>query len=305
MTDGQSTSMLKAESHLDGSAAPPELPGTEQVDERRPMLIAPPAHSTATLEPEATPTWTFEHAQSVDVTEESATAIPGESPDAEARIAVDAHVASEQLEKGESTTPTWSLEAGETTNTGIRRASFGPSGKHRSPLAVVLLSILTLGVYGLVWYSRINREMGDFDPRMHVYSGRSTWAIVVPWLVGLTATVGGAADLIATRVVHLAVAIDVPILVAFGMLGGLLVVPYLILLLPFSIVATVMTLERIRMVEEHVGMTSDVQVRPARSVGRLLVPLGGFLSLLVHAQGRLNGVWDRVDGITRRSRGSR
>ena len=55
-------------------------------------------------------------------------------------------------------------------------SSLGPVGKHRSTFGVVALSIVTLGIYSLVWHNRVNREVGNFDPtRMHVSSpGRST-----------------------------------------------------------------------------------------------------------------------------------
>src|SRR5207302_2014697 len=53
----------------------------------------------------------------------------------------------------------------------------------RPPASVVALSVCTLGVYALVWHSRVNREMGDFDPRMPVRAGRSTWALAIPVLL--------------------------------------------------------------------------------------------------------------------------
>lgn len=37
--------------------------------------------------------------------------------------------------------------------------STGEKAKVRNPVAVVLLSIVTLGIYGLVWYYKINKEM--------------------------------------------------------------------------------------------------------------------------------------------------
>jgi hypothetical protein len=72
------------------------------------------------------------------------------------------------------------------------------------------------------------------------------------------------------------------------------VVPYLTLLLPISLIAVVMTLERLRCVEEHVGTTTDRQVRPVGATLLLAVPVVGGLVLLAAEQARLNAVWDAV-----------
>lgn len=178
--------------------------------------------------------------------------------------------------------------------TGIATApSFGPMGKHRSIAAVVLLSIVTFGVYGLLWYQRINVEMGDFDPRMHVRPARSTLAVVLAWLLGVLITVAGAARIIlAVLGVSLSFDPGFTVLQAYGLLGGLLAIPYIALLLPVSVLAIVMTLERVRIVEDRVGRTTDVQLRPARSVCWLLMPIIGGLILQASVQRRLNRVWD-------------
>jgi hypothetical protein len=39
----------------------------------------------------------------------------------------------------------------------------GPVGKVRSPLAVLLLSIVTLGIYGLYWYYKTFQEMKEYS----------------------------------------------------------------------------------------------------------------------------------------------
>ena len=41
----------------------------------------------------------------------------------------------------------------------IAIGSTGEVAKVRSPVAVVLLTLVTLGIYGLVWYYKINKEM--------------------------------------------------------------------------------------------------------------------------------------------------
>jgi hypothetical protein len=37
----------------------------------------------------------------------------------------------------------------------------GSTAKVRGPVAVAILTIVTLGIYGLVWYYKVNREMAD------------------------------------------------------------------------------------------------------------------------------------------------
>jgi hypothetical protein len=41
--------------------------------------------------------------------------------------------------------------------------AIGPVGKVRSPIAVILLSIITLGIYGLYWQYAIFKEMKDYS----------------------------------------------------------------------------------------------------------------------------------------------
>ena len=169
--------------------------------------------------------------------------------------------------------------------------TFGPPGRHRSVAAMVLFSVLTLGLYAVVWHRRVNREMGDFDPRVHVVPGRSAWAVALPLLAGLLASGAAAARILLD---HFGVSVNVPVTAAQAMYGlaALAAVPYLILVLPFSVVAVAMTAERVRVVEEHAGVTADEQMRPAGLVGWLAVPvLGGFV-VMGRQQRSLNRIWD-------------
>ena len=170
--------------------------------------------------------------------------------------------------------------------------SFGPVGKHRSPLAVVALSVVTLGLYTLVWHHRINREVGNFDTRMHVVPGRSTLAVTIPWVLGWLVSIAGAARIV-LAVMNVTLPFDphFTVLQAYGLLGGGLIIPYLELLLPFSAAAWVMTLERVRIVEDRIGRTTDVQLRPARTIFWMLLPVIGGLVLVATMQRRLNRVW--------------
>jgi hypothetical protein len=171
--------------------------------------------------------------------------------------------------------------------------SFGPPGKHRSTLAIVVLSVLTLGIYSLVWYHRVNREVGNFDTRMHVIPGRSTAAVAIPWAIGWLVSIVGA-----TRIVLAVANVALPfnphfsVLQAYGLLLGGLAIPYLELLLPFSAVAAVMTLERVRIVEDRMGRTTDVQLRPTRVIFWMLLPIAGGLILMAITQRRLNRAWE-------------
>ncbi|NYI04140.1 DUF4234 domain-containing protein [Allostreptomyces psammosilenae] len=54
----------------------------------------------------------------------------------------------------------------------------GPIGKVRNPFAVWLLSCITLGIYQMVWYYRINRELRDFAG-VQVAPGRAVLAITI------------------------------------------------------------------------------------------------------------------------------
>jgi uncharacterized iron-regulated membrane protein len=81
------------------------------------------------------------------------------------------------------------------------------------------------------------------------------------------------------------------------MLGGLLAVPYLTLLLPFSVVALVMTLERARLVQERVGVRPDRQLRPVARACLLLLPVVGGLLYVASLQASLNRVWQAAPSL--------
>jgi hypothetical protein len=181
--------------------------------------------------------------------------------------------------------------------------TFGPVGQPRSALLVPLFAVVSLGAYALVWHHRVNRELEEFDPKLHSRPTRSAFAVAVPWLIGLLITLTGAALIVAARMsAHLPLASHVTPLESYLMLAGLAVVPYLALVIPISLVAIVMTLERLRCVEEHVGTTTDRQVRPVGSALLLVIPVVGGLVLLATEQRRLNAVWDAVAPAGRSAR---
>jgi hypothetical protein len=196
------------------------------------------------------------------------------SPTAQPRELMPTALPSERRRLGESNTP-----------------SFGPPGRHRSPGAMALLSVLTLGIYSIAWHRRVNQEMGDFDARIHVHPARSAWAVFLPWFAGLLGSAAAAGIMLASHYgldLHLGVTAHQ----VLPGLAALAAVPYLVLFLPFSLVAVVRTAERVRMVEEHAGVTTDEQIRPAAVVGWLLLPVVGGLVLMGRQQGHLNRIWD-------------
>lgn len=44
----------------------------------------------------------------------------------------------------------------------------GPSGLTRSPIGVFLLTIVTFGIYGIIWYYQINTELRNFNSSIRV-----------------------------------------------------------------------------------------------------------------------------------------
>ncbi len=54
------------------------------------------------------------------------------------------------------------------------------NGKDRSPAAVVGLSIITVGIYYLVWYYKINKEIKLHNPQIKVSPGWAVIALLVP-----------------------------------------------------------------------------------------------------------------------------
>ncbi|HEY6377616.1 MAG TPA: DUF4234 domain-containing protein [Candidatus Dormibacteraeota bacterium] len=168
--------------------------------------------------------------------------------------------------------------------------SLGPVGRRRNLALLALLNVLTLGLYTIGWFSRANREMREFDPRMYVRPRRTALAIAVPVLATLLVCAAAGARLVAERLGH---GVDLPIAsgVTDWLLGALLVAPWLALLLPFSIVAAVMTVERLRVLEDRAGIAPDLQTRPVAALAWLLIPAAGIAVLAVRTQARLNRVW--------------
>lgn len=54
------------------------------------------------------------------------------------------------------------------------------AGKTRSPFGVWVLTLVTLGIYGLVWHYKVNRELRDFHPSIQVNPGLALLALFFP-----------------------------------------------------------------------------------------------------------------------------
>lgn len=60
----------------------------------------------------------------------------------------------------------------------------GHAGKIRNIFLVGLVwPLITLGIYHLVWYYKVNREAQDFDQRIEVNPAMAVLAITLGWLV--------------------------------------------------------------------------------------------------------------------------
>jgi len=166
----------------------------------------------------------------------------------------------------------------------------GPLGRRRSPALLAALSVITLGIHPGLWTARVNREMRDFDPRMHVRPARAALALLAPALLTLLIALGAAARQVAERLGH---PVDLPVTsrVSVWLLAAPALLPLLVLLISPCAVAAAMTMERVRVVEDRAGVDPDQQVRPVAALRALLIPVAGVATLEVIAQRRLNRVW--------------
>jgi membrane protease YdiL (CAAX protease family) len=59
----------------------------------------------------------------------------------------------------------------------------------RTPLGVLGLSFITIGIYFFVWYYKINKEIKTFEKDETISPGRSTWAVTLGALVIIPAII--------------------------------------------------------------------------------------------------------------------
>lgn len=64
-------------------------------------------------------------------------------------------------------------------------------GRTRGPVAVWLLTLVTLGIYGMVWYYKVNRELRDYNGQIEVRPGLALCNITViaPFTLSISAIV--------------------------------------------------------------------------------------------------------------------
>ncbi|PJI93291.1 DUF4234 domain-containing protein [Luteimicrobium subarcticum] len=94
----------------------------------------------------------------------------GSLPDVTAAAAPEAPAAAD----GPLAAPVAAPDAGGSVGT------VGPVGKARGPIAVWLLAIVTLGIYLLVWYYKINKEVAAYDRSIQVNPGLAVLSLFVP-----------------------------------------------------------------------------------------------------------------------------
>ena len=59
--------------------------------------------------------------------------------------------------------------------------ALGQSGMTRSPIVVGLfLPVITLGIYSLVWYYKINKELRDLHPSIKVDPALAALSLIIP-----------------------------------------------------------------------------------------------------------------------------
>lgn len=68
--------------------------------------------------------------------------------------------------------------------TSVQITGRGRTAKIRSPWAVLLFSVITLGIYYLVWYYKVNREMSDWGEHNKVDIGLSPGMSVLAVTLG-------------------------------------------------------------------------------------------------------------------------
>jgi hypothetical protein len=170
--------------------------------------------------------------------------------------------------------------------------SLGPVGRRRHPIVVGLLTVFSLGGYVVAWHDQVNGEISDFDARVDVRPGRSALAVLLPWLAGLVTTATGAALLGLRLTGHPVAGITLPEIIA--LCCGLAAVGLVTVFFPPSLMASLMTVERVRRTEERVGIGSEAQIHPVRRMVVLALPGIGLVAHIVGVQRRLNAVWSTV-----------
>lgn len=177
--------------------------------------------------------------------------------------------------------------------------SLGPVGRRRSPAVAFVLAVMTLGLHPILWVKRANHEMAHFDPRMVVRPGRSSGAVAVAAFVPLLVAVAAAVRVVADRLGS-PPSFPLSAQVTRWFVVAPAVTPLLAVLLPLSLLALTMTLERVRVVEDRAGIDPEHQLMPAETVWWTALPVVGLAIYVARGQGRLNRVWEICSAPTPR-----
>jgi hypothetical protein len=170
------------------------------------------------------------------------------------------------------------------------QSPFGPVGVRRSPLEVAVRVLASLGVYALSWQKHSNLELEAFDPNLPARQARSTKSSVVAWVTALVITVAGAVLFASARQsIHLSFGRQLTSTEAYYLIGGLACL-YLIVILPFNLGAATANLRRLRLVQEHVGISARGRL-PLGSARLMVIPVIGRLVLLGLEQRGINTIW--------------
>ncbi|MEV0090163.1 DUF4234 domain-containing protein [Streptomyces sp. NPDC050738] len=54
-----------------------------------------------------------------------------------------------------------------------------PAGKSSSPVGVWLLTLITFGIYWMVWYYKVNKQVKEIDPTIEVSPGKALLAVTL------------------------------------------------------------------------------------------------------------------------------
>jgi hypothetical protein len=154
----------------------------------------------------------------------------------------------------------------------VLQPSEGVEVKLRRPSAVAALSVVTLGIYPIVWYYKVNREMRDFGAGR----GDSRLAASRPWSSVVAMTV-----------------------------GGLIVIPRIV-----TFVRTVGRMQAVERIAT--GASRPASGLTVALVGAVILPLGvqvhrigvylalagvvAFVAAISLIQARLNAAWRATDG---------
>jgi len=137
----------------------------------------------------------------------------------------------------------------------------------RNPWAVAGLTIVTLGLYGLYWYTAANNDTRMYLRDYSIRPGVSLFALLL--------------NLVGIQAIPLALIFDVPGLAV----GALLMIP--------GWVSVVRTARRVGLMQEHAGADAT-----SPGIALVLFLLFGLVGIGLYLQSGLNRVWETIGAGT-------